>query len=690
MEADASKYTVCSTGLTTEEIIVSKSIVAQLGMRWDDDLHDGVTHLLAVVVGSAKYKAAKAAKMKVVKLDWLKECSRAAKVLPTDQYELGPLEGLCICTTGLYVEDREKVQELCEAAGGIYHPDLNFGTTTHLLAEEPEGAKYNTAIAYGIPVVTLDWIVACVQAKEYKDEDAYRVQEHPVEMGPNVGVMDDGTLPCLKLNDQLQQCLTILDGEPPGCFLDGCVFWLTGFPPDVTTKLKALIRFGMGTRYDTYNTTVTHIVADFMGSCRQLQDSHGNMDVVAATWLINSCLAGSCLPEDQYPPPHIKTDYTVALHKPGTVVKPPGTLADRLHVATSTATASFAPPLKPTDTNPRLLFSGHMFLLVFTDALGSAGNLALKTQIKGVGGRYRELNTTDPCILQPNDMTRITHIVLAHGCDLPDGMLPSLCASMPRAKLVTELWLHCCLQDGVIYPRRKHELFVCSPNTHASVLPTLPLACFGRMHACISMFMGVERSVLTCLLRLCGATLTSKFSKRNTHLVCRVPDGPKYIKAVEWKVPVVDANWLVTSASAAMFQPYPTLVQPRRGDAPDLSKKRKSLDSIRNEDETGLPSAAKMSQVVGATKGGLSQDDGQEHCPVKPPERENHERGALTQLEHLLGDMGGDESCSMDYPYDIVPAKPAQSPPTKRQDKPFFQDSQAAAPHSEMVQYEEA
>ncbi|RHY31112.1 hypothetical protein DYB32_003746 [Aphanomyces invadans] len=505
MEADASKVRRDATGLTTEEIIVSKSIVAQLGMRWDDDLHDGVTHLLAVVVGSAKYKAAKAAKMKVVKLDWLKECSRAAKVLPTDQYELGPLEGLCICTTGssphvaiahalavplagLYVEDREKVQELCEAAGGIYHPDLNFGTTTHLLAE------------------------VC-----YKDEDAYRVQEHPVEMGPNVCVMDDGSLPCLKLNDQLQQCLTILDGEPPG------------FPPDVTTKLKALIRFGMGTRYDTYNTTVTHIVADFMG------------------FVLVS-------------------------------------MAKCAHVGWTGGRS--------------LLFSGHMFLLVFTDALGSAGNLALKTQIKGVGGRYRELNTTDPCILQPNDMTRITHIVLAHGCDLPDGMLPSLCASMPRAKLVTELWLHCCLQ---------------------------------------------------------------------------------YIKAVEWKVPVVDANWLVTSASAAMFQPYPTLVQPRRGEAPDLSKKRKSLDSIRNEDETGLPSAAKMSQVVGATKGGLSQDDGQEHCPVKPPERENHERGALTQLEHLLGDMGGDES-----------SKPAQSPPTKRQDKPFFQDSQAAAPHSEMVQYEEA
>ncbi|KAF0744893.1 hypothetical protein AaE_008454 [Aphanomyces astaci] len=151
----ASEYMVCSTGLSMEEIIVSKSIVSQLGMRWDDDLHDGVTHLLAVVVGSDKYKAAKAAKMKVVKLDWLKECSRAAKVVPADQYELGPLEGLCICTT------------------------------------------------------------------EYKDEDAYRLLEdhlHPSESSfhGDDGIDDVGAT-CLKLNDQLQQCLTMLDGEPAVC-----------------------------------------------------------------------------------------------------------------------------------------------------------------------------------------------------------------------------------------------------------------------------------------------------------------------------------------------------------------------------------------------------------------------------------------------------------------------------------------
>ncbi len=71
-----------------------------MGMTWDEDLHDGVTHLIANMVGSAKHRVALASGMKVVKLEWLAECSRQSKIVATDAFELGILEGLCICTTG--------------------------------------------------------------------------------------------------------------------------------------------------------------------------------------------------------------------------------------------------------------------------------------------------------------------------------------------------------------------------------------------------------------------------------------------------------------------------------------------------------------------------------------------------------------------------------------------------------------
>ncbi|KAF0699977.1 Aste57867_9456 [Aphanomyces stellatus] len=650
-----SECIVCSTGLSVDEITVSKRLVAQLGMRWDDDLHAGVTHLLAIVVGSEKYTAAMAANMKVVKMDWLKACSRQSKVVSTEPYELGALEGLCICTTGLYVEDREKVQELCETAGAIYHPDLNFGTTTHLLAQHPEGEKYKTAVAYGIPVVTVDWIVACVEAKAYKDEGPYRVKELEDDS------VEDNTT-CLKLNDQLAQCLGGLDGEPPGTFFDGCVFWLSGFPPEVMQKMKLLVRFGMGTRFDAYNSSVTHVVADFIGNSRRLQDTNGNVDIVSATWLIDSCLAMTCMQEDLYPPPLIRPEYATPTKAIVPVVAKT-TLVEKLKSQLPEKTT----PLEPQE---RKLFSGYMFLLVYTDKLGSTGNLSLKTQIKAVGGWYREINTMDPRILQPSDLKRITHIVLGHGCELPDGMFPSLCDKIPNANLTTELWLHCCLQENRIFPRRRHPLFLCSADTHASVFPQLPLPCFQTMTACISMFLDVERAVVSCLLRLAGANVTLKFSKRNSHLVCGAPEGPKYEKAVEWKLAIVDARWLITSISAAAFIEYPSFTL--------REKKRKRHETQHGDSsETVLPSSKEEAPTVSISQDGhfASQD--------------SVEGGALTQLENLLGDMGGEESCSLDYRDHRH--RVAASPPEERS-KPevnpqFFEDSQAAEPDSEMVLY---
>ncbi|CAK4162570.1 unnamed protein product [Aphanomyces euteiches] len=668
----------------------AKKLVDSLGMRWDDNLHDGVTHLVAIVVGSAKYKAAKAAKMKVVKIEWLHACFQNGAAVPTGPFELKPLEGLCICTTGLYVEDRDKVQELCESMGGIYHPDLIFGTTTHLIAEHPEGAKYNTAIAYGIPVVTVDWIVACLDAQELQDEDPYRVKEQDKE--------EDDAPTYLKLNDQLAQCIGMLEDDSIGfifisccvlrhelhlgCFFDGCIFWVTsGFPPDVMQKIKLLIRFGMGTRYDTYNSSVTHIVADYTGRCQHLKDTNDGVEIVSTNWLIDSALAMTCMQEDSYPP------RAQPLPERPPTTTPTKTLTKAL-INTAQKIIPAAPPLAP---QPQSLFGGHMFLLLYTDKLGSTGNAVLRAQIKEAGGRYREINTTDPRILQPNDIARMSHIILGHGCELPDGMLPSLCQAMPHAKLATELWLQCCLQDGIIYPRRKHKLFRCSADAHASSFPPLPLPCFDSMVACISMFVDVERAVLSCLLRLAGATLTLKLSKRNTHLVCRLPEGPKFEKAVEWKLAIVNAKWLITSVSAATLMELPAMVPPSKKRKlepidedlpPAILSSQETKELSQEEPRPEAPPTASLSQEV-------KESSREEPCEAPPPvSSEEVEGGALTQLDNLLGDMGGNESCSLDYRYEpILPVAVAEAPKTAHVNSQFFADSQAVEPNSEMVHY---
>ncbi|RLO11958.1 hypothetical protein DYB28_012280, partial [Aphanomyces astaci] len=135
---------------------------------------------------------------------------------------------------------------------------------------------------------------------------------------------------------------------------------------------------------------------------------------------------------------------------------------------------------------------------------------------------------------------------------------------------------------------------------------------------------------------------------------------PKYTKAVEWNVRIVDANWLIASVSASAFAAYPT------------DAKKRKLDAI---EEGHVEVAHERPQQ-----------------PMDPLRQDDADvGGAQTQLENLLGDMGGDaESCSLDTRYHVVPSVDAPSDKaTTAASRLFFEDSQAPAPHSEMVQYQD-
>ncbi|OQR99353.1 hypothetical protein ACHHYP_06939 [Achlya hypogyna] len=634
MTPAANEYHICSTGLTPEENTGAMGLVNELGMSWDDDLHHGVTHLLAKGVGSDKYKAAVAAGMVVVKPEWLVECSQRRQIVPTVPFELGILEGLCICTTGLYLEDRELVEQLCNEHHALYQPELSFGVTTHLLAEQPGGAKYEAAIAHGIPVVTLEWIAACVEAKAFVDEDPYRVKGDDDE----TGVLDDVPT-SMKLADELTQCIALLRDEPRGEFLDGCVFWLAGFSNDLVLKMKWLIRFGMGSRYDAYNPSVTHIIADVMGllsvydgtllfpssNWRHYGDTNGALEVVSPKWLIESCLASECLQEAQFPVAAVAP----APPKPAPVpIRPSPPVR-----AAPTPAASVVVPEKPKPEPPKGLFANIMSLLLRTWPVGQKPTSRVKAAISAAGGRTRELNTADPRILTAKDLQSIAFLVVCNGTVLPEGMLKSLRDSMPQAKVVTEVWVQCSLEANVLYPRRAHELFTLSTSATQSTFPTLPLACFESVVASVSLYMDLERDVLSTLLELAGAKVTARFSARNTHLVCSAPEGAKYEKAVKYNTAIVNAEWVVHSMVHGRLLPVP-----------------KAL--------TGTPKRKR------------------DAVPEEPA------RG-LSQLDPFLG--GDTESLGFPAPR----AKVAVPTPEKSTvvNPNFFDDSQAPLPNSEMVGY---
>lgn len=60
----------------------------------------------------------------------------------------------------------------------------------------------------------------------------------------------------------------------------------------------------------------------------------------------------------------------------------------------------------------------------------------------------------------------------------------------------------------------------------------------------ISGFEGDERQRIKQMVEESGAKFTGYFSKQNTVLICKKPEGAKYRRAKDWAIPVVNATWL--------------------------------------------------------------------------------------------------------------------------------------------------
>lgn len=127
--------------------------------------------------------------------------------------------------------------------------DLDTAKNTHLIAKEPEGAKYDTAISCSrIRVVSPAWLNDCITTGLRADEKQYLLK---------ITTENDEFPPLLQ---EIQVLLE--DTGNRNSLFESCRFLLLGFQEDsqVKAKLSHLIRRGKGTIYWELNEEITHIV----------------------------------------------------------------------------------------------------------------------------------------------------------------------------------------------------------------------------------------------------------------------------------------------------------------------------------------------------------------------------------------------------------------------------------------------
>jgi topoisomerase (DNA) II binding protein 1 len=160
----SAKYVVCPAAPTAEERRALLAVPAaerakQVTCHW---LETCVQQERVVELTEPAGKSAKSAPV----------ANPAYRPLPCDA-PLPSMQSLRISTSTYDERIKASVHMLCHLLGARYTDRLGRNKNTHLVAPAAEGAKYTAAVSWGIHVVTVEWLHACVAAGERVDEAGF-------------------------------------------------------------------------------------------------------------------------------------------------------------------------------------------------------------------------------------------------------------------------------------------------------------------------------------------------------------------------------------------------------------------------------------------------------------------------------------------------------------------------------------
>ena len=131
----------------------------------------------------------------------------------------------------------------------------------------------------------------------------------------------------------------------------------------------------------------------------------------------------------------------------------------------------------------------------------------------------------------------------------------------------------------------------------------------------VSGFAGDDREIIANLCRLLGAHVQASLTisrknkdiMPNTHLICKTANGPKFVAARSWNLPVVGVEWLVETCVLGQRAPEAEFFI--ENDPPfDTRQFIDNLDRVRRNDDSYLGSnglATNPNQTGGATNSSL-------------------------------------------------------------------------------------
>lgn len=439
------------------------------------------------------------------------------------------LEDHVICATGLAQSELDRVTRQVGLMGGKFFNDF-VDSVTHLLATRPSASgKYQLAVhKKRIPVVRPQWVLDMWELQERRAWEGYRVlpfvelqfcglgldaevtHEMRQLIEANGGIWSPSSVPDRKtthvivpLGDTSKRAVTAGTKIVPPTWVRECVrlggrvdetlpelqsAFVAFVTSDCPPNAAALVAQCNGTTTCELEKATVVVSPVGLRPDSQLLRNRG-LTVVSPKWLLESAAAGRLLPTEAFAP---------------TVMAQPSSSGSSVVMAPRGGRAGAAAGVG--------LFSGFSFCVV---GFNEDTTMELTSLIMAGGGK---LGSGGQCL----------YIVA-------DGHTPP--SSCDRQ--LSSTWLRVAAATG-LPPEMDH--FCCEPQPHR-----VPLAAMALVHVSSTGFEEPERSLIEdCVMRLGGRFNSRLIKDETTHLICKVPSGPKYETVVQkkWDVQLVSLGWL--------------------------------------------------------------------------------------------------------------------------------------------------
>ncbi|KAH8273307.1 hypothetical protein KR018_010550, partial [Drosophila ironensis] len=359
---------VSATGVSPQQKEQLSRLVQWMGGVYFHNFGHRITHLVANTIKSHKYEQATLNGVPVMHIDWVQyvweqsrrrngECMRATDA-ECDKFRLPVFFGANITCSGLDAARKDRVMQLVNDNGGIYHRAFRSQVVDIVITEQSktDSEKYKAAIRYKKNVLLPEWIFeSCSRGYALPTKD-YEVRPEKKSstptrrtragaraadnthltdlsrisflsaggqrMGSDLTTVNEtlGSMAsCSPAKDLLKQATSSqatrhyqqvlaeicpLQAKKAGAFLDSCCVYLSGFLPDEREKLNRVLNTGGATRYDEANEGVSHIIVGHLDNAEYKQWQRdgltGSVHMVRLDWLLESIKQGKLISELAY------------------------------------------------------------------------------------------------------------------------------------------------------------------------------------------------------------------------------------------------------------------------------------------------------------------------------------------------------------------------------------------------------